>query len=423
MHVQELVAEKLGAHDGEFFLFAGLGGLPRSEPTFEALRDGVVDRMTLRLGARLQDRLRGPVDLRRIDVGTWQSGFTDVEDDDQGRTIREEAFAQLQDHGRGYLSSQRWRDCLAAIDRPERWVALGREHEREGWLVEANICFAAARWLDPAIEPAIAAVTAARSPRLPRWILDQPSAEFPRLPFAKRHWQAWASQNRRELPTLLRWECDRNFSIRARIYRSLGQAPHPAAIQALHEGTYDPHPFARAQAVRSLGWCADPTGVEHLLRLAVDDPHPEVRRTAVVAVQRIIGFWMFFGQWNAIAGDPREIVAVVRTLAELGLPCMAWDVAVRLGGAGEERSAELDALADALADDLPRPGFTEDERNYHHWFADAQAFERSGHQDMSFEAAVSAAAAVGAAGFEARRTLRELGLGTRDQRRAAPAAT
>jgi hypothetical protein len=86
------------------------------------------------------------------------------------------------------------------------------------------------------------------------------------------------------------------------------------------------------------------------------------------------------------------------------------------------RSAELDALSETLAGGLPRPGFTEDERHYHHWFADAQAIEQAGAPDMSFEAAVSAAGAVGAAGFEARRTLRKLGLGTRDQRRAAPPA-
>lgn len=421
VHLQELVAEKLATHDGEYFLFAHLNPLPRAEQPFEAYRDATIDAMTLRLGVALMDRLRRPIDLRLIDPGSWKVGFTDVDDhDDASRRIRDEAFLHLQSYREDYLSSIRWRDYLAALDHPGRWLELGRDHEREGWLIEANLCFAAARWLDPAVESAIATTTAARNPRLPRCILDQPSAEYPAVRFADRHWRAWAMRNCCDLPTLLRWECDRNFSIRARIYRSLGQRPHPAAIQALQEGTHDPHPFARAQAVRSLGWCADPTGVEHLQRLAIDDPHPEVRRTAATAVERIVGFWMFYGQWNTIAADPRKLLSVAHQLAELGLRIFAMEVAVRLGKAIHSGTSGLDALVDALKKDQPVPGFDERERHYSHWFADARVSEEAGDPEIPVETAMCTANAIGAPGFEARRILRRLGIGTCDQRRAAP---
>lgn len=422
MSLAELVAAKLAAHPGESFVFAGRGPAPPDPPSFEAHRDAVVAEMTRRLGAKLRS-LRTPPDPGSIGIKSWQYGFTDATDDeDTARSFRDGVFLRLQNYRAGWLSSERWRDCLGAFDRPARWLELARAREQEGWLVEANACLAAARWLDPSVEPAIAEITVARDPRLPRRFLDQPLADFPARPFHDRHWRAWDMKNygRLDLPTLLRWECDRNFSIRARIYRSLGQQPHPAAIQALHEATHDPHPFARAQAVRSLGWCADPTGVDHLRRMATDDPHPEVRRVAVKAADRIAAHWLFYGEWTAIAGDRRRCLAAAQELADRGLRSAAWEVTVQLGHAGTGDDPAIDALSDALEADLPGGGFGEHEGDYAHWFADARRIDQAAPPDMSFEAALQASGTPGPAGFEARSHLRRLGRGTPEQRRAGP---
>lgn len=220
-----------------------------------------------------------------------------------------------------------------------------------------------------------------------------------------------------DVPTLLRWECDHNFSIRARIYRSLGQRAHPAAIQALQEGMHDPHPFARAQAVRSLGWCADPTGIEFLRQLAAADPHPEVRRTAAKAIERIVGFWTFYGEWNAIAASPARILAAARQLSDVGLRTFAWEVLVKFGSAGSGEHPDIDVLSDALERDLCFPDILDETRDYSHWFDEARANESSREPSLSVAAAVSAAADPGVQGFEARRILRKLGLGTVEQRR------
>lgn len=420
MSLLELVAEKLAAHPGESFVFAGRDPLPPDAPGFEAYRDAVVAEMTRRLGAKLQS-LRTPPPPGAITLKSWQYGLTDATDDEAAaRSFHDGVFLRLQQFRDGWLSSERWRESLDAFDRPDRWLALARAREAEGWLVEANACFAAARWLDPTVEPAIAELTAARDPRLPRRFLDQPLADYPARPFADRHWRAWDMKNygRLDLPTLLRWECDPNFSIRARIYRSLGQQPHPAAIQALREGTSDPHPFARAQAVRSLGWCADPSSVDHLRRLASDDPHPEVRRTAAKSAERITAFWLYYGEWTAIARDRRRCLAAAQALADRGLPIAAFEVTVRFGNAGTGDDPAIDALSDALEAHVPARGFAEREQSYGHWFAEAREIERAGAPDMSFEAAVAEADAPGAAGFAARRTLRRLGRGTLEQRRA-----
>lgn len=412
MSIDALVAEKLGAHAGESFVFAGFDPLPRDAPGFDAYRDAVVANMTRRLGAKLES-LRTPPDPRLITIKSWQYGLTDATDDEAAaRSFRDGIFLQLQNFRRGWLASTQWQDHLAAAEDPARWLELGRQREHDGWLVEANADLAGARWLDAALEPAIAALKATRAPELPRRFLDQPLADFPTLPFRTRHWRAWDMKNygRLDIPTLLRWACDRNFSVRTRIYRSLGQQPHPAAAPALREGTCDPHPFARAQAARSLGWCADPTAVDRLLRLAADDPHAEVRRAANKAAEQIVAHWTFYGEWIDIVTDPRRCLAAAQELADRGLRTAAYEVTVRFGDAGCGDHPAIDALSDALEADLPGGGFSDDERSYTHWFAEAEAVEKAVSEDMSLEAAREAAAAPGPAGFEARRLLRHRGL-------------
>jgi hypothetical protein len=411
--LQALVAAKLAAYEGEYFLFAQYARFPRVDPPFAAYREQVIAEMSRRLGATLMAQ-RTPPDPELISIKSWQFGFTDAQGDEgAARGFRDGVFLKLQNYCGDYLASRRWRDCLAAFDRPERWIEVGRGLEEEGWIVDANACFAAARWLDPASEPAIAASVAGRDASLPRRLLVQPDPEYPGLKFSDRHWRAWDMKNygRLDVPTLLRWECDRNFSVRARIYRSLGQRPHPAAIQALHEGTHDPHPFARAQAVRSLGWCADPNAVARLEALAREDPHPEVRRVAAKAAQRIAGFWRFYGEWNAIAGSKARVLAVARELADVGLRIFAWEVTVEFGDAGSGDHPEIDALCELLEGDLPREGFNSSESSYSHWFAEAREVELMGEPVMTIEEAIGAAVETGARGFEARRVVRKLGGG------------
>ena len=166
---------------------------------------------------------------------------------------------------------------------------------------------------------------------------------------------------------------DENFSIRTRIYRSIGQRPHPATIQLLQEATLDPHWFARAQAVRSLGWTCAPTFIDEMQRLRTGDPSPEVRRTATKALQRIVGFWLHFGQWQTIVTTPGAALEVARQLAEKGLATFADEVVRSFGWddpAAVALSDELESLA--LERDRSDPEF-----EYHHHFAAAKAFEQA----------------------------------------------
>lgn len=414
-----LVAEKLAAHEGEYLLFGQYFPRGLRELSFAAYREAVLAEMTRRLGAKRR-ALATPPDPNLITIKSWQFGFTDAQGEDEAtRAFRDGVCLQLLNYRDDYLSSQRWQGYLRAFERPEQWVVLGRAEEAAGWLLEANACFAAARWLDPAVEPTIAGIVAGRDPQLPRRLLEQPLADFPGRQYMDRHWQAWGMKNsgRLDIPTLLRWECDRNFSVRARIYRSLGQRPHPAVIQALQEGTRDPHPFARAQAVRSLGWCADPTCVEWLQTLAANDPHAEVRRTAIKAGQRIAGFWRFYGEWRTIMQSRARALAAAQELADVGLRCFAWEVLVNYGDAGSGAYAEIDALTEMLEAELPGGGFGEKERQYNYWFKEGSASETAGEPAMTFAEASALAGEEGERGFEGRRIVRRLGLGTGAQRR------
>lgn len=58
------------------------------------------------------------------------------------------------------------------------------------------------------------------------------------------------------------------------------------------------------------------------------------------------------------------------------------------------------------------------ERRYPYWFAEAQALEAAGEPAMTAEAAVEAASAGGARGFEGRRFLRKHARGPAERRRA-----
>jgi len=412
MDLRALVETRLAAHAGDFLWFSQYFQMARSDMSFETFRAGVA--------ADVARKIAGRPDLPRPDRATIESWQHPYVGDDALRGFAGQVYIALQAHGGATpsgLSSARWREYLAALDSPARWLAAGRAREAEGWTIEANACFAAARWLAPACAPEIAEVVAARPAGLPDEMHWLPMPDFPRLEFRKRHWHAWGMKNagRLYIPSLLRWESDANFSVRARIYRSLGQRPHPAAIAALHEGTGDPHPFARAQAVRSLGWCADPTFVARLGELAADDLDPDVRRTAAKAIQRIVGYWTYYGEWPAIATSEARATAVVHALAAAGLPAFAHEVAIRFGWA--DANPALEAFVEALEPRALLRDQNDRRHNYSHWFADAAAQEANPAPELTDAAALAACHEPGAEGFEARRVLRHRELGTTGQRR------
>jgi HEAT repeats len=415
----DLVERKLELHEGEHMLFAQYQRLPVPEPSFAQHQAAAIQEMNRRLASK-RVALHEPLDPSLVSLKSWQLGFTDAGSEDEAvRSARDGLYLLLQSYRGDYVSTAQWRGFLEAVDRPGRWLELGEAAEADGWTIEANACFAAARWLDPTCEDRIAATVEPRSPALPARLRRQPDASYPSQPFGQRHWLAWDMKNygRLDLPTLLRWECDSNFSIRARIYRSLGQRPHPASIQALQEGTFDPHPFARAQAARSLGWCADPTWVGALHGLSQTDPDAEVRRTAAKAVQRIMGFWRFYGEWNAIAASPARMLDVARQLIDEGLPALAYDIAIACGMADEGELGELVERIEGDAQEPERSGEAEQRSRYGYWFREAKALEAAGVDEPGIEDARRDALAAGARGFEARRTLRQREVGSIEERR------
>src|SRR5262249_26873757 len=145
---------------------------------------------------------------------------------------------------------------------------------------------------------------------------------------APSHWVAWSwgkHHSGLHIPSLLAHDHVESFTIRTRIYRSLGQVPHQASAAALREGLDDPHPFARAQAARSLGWLSDPLAVERLEPL-VHDNDTDVRRTAKLAIERILGYWTLFGQWQQTLYDIERRAAAIEQLADLGLRAFAYEL-------------------------------------------------------------------------------------------------
>jgi hypothetical protein len=237
-------------------------------------------------------------------------------------------FLRKQAWRHDWLDAGRWRRCLEAFDSWQAWLDLAREWEADGRPIDANAAIAAARWLDPeSCRERIRGHLAGRSSSLPARIRVQPDPDFRTRDFRGRHWHAWDMKNHAllDLPSLIAYESDENFSIRTRIYRSLGQRPHPASIQVLQEATFDSHPFARAQAARSLGWCAAPTALARLEELK-SDPEGQVTRAAEQARQRIVGYWMFFGEWAPIMADQRRFSKVIGELLRGDLRYLARDL-------------------------------------------------------------------------------------------------
>jgi hypothetical protein len=152
-------------------------------------------------------------------------------------------FSSLQSY------SEIWKTYRNAKDNAVTWLKLSKEHEHKGEKHESNIALSITYWLNPYL-PDDRSVRELFNLEIPqqRGVRSFKISEFRDLPFRARHWYAWAMKGYRyptNIPDLILNECDENFSIRTRIYRSLGQIGHPASIPILQEATKDPHPFAR----------------------------------------------------------------------------------------------------------------------------------------------------------------------------------
>lgn len=297
--------------------------------SFDEYRARVIGWLEQRHERRLAE-LRDPPHRHLIRIASRQYGFGDALDGKPvERKLADDVFLALQGHRARYITAETWRREIAALDRADAWLALAEQHEAAGRLLQSSAALATARWLDPATaDPAADIVRGRRAECLPDRLLEQPQPGFRTRRLADRHWRAWDMKNHGavDLPSLAAYACDESFSVRARIYRSLGQQSLVAAVPVLREALHDPDDFARAQAVRSLGWIGEPTSFDRLLQLAGDDSSAEVRRSALLACQRIAGYWRFYGEWRTIIRRPRRLFEVARELASAGLGGFANDL-------------------------------------------------------------------------------------------------
>jgi hypothetical protein len=224
----------------------------------------------------------------------------------------QQVLAALASYRPGYIEASRWRAYLDAHT-ADAWLAIAERADA----LEASATAAAATWLDPTAKPRASAIRARHG-----LVADEPIAKRPT------HWDAWHWGKRRggqHIASLLAHDHLESFMMRTRIYRSLGQVPHQASAAALREALHDPHPFARAQAVRSLGWLCDPLAVERLQPLA-EGGDGDVRRTAKRAIQRIVGYWTLFGEWQETLWNVPRRARAIEQLADLGLRSFAYEL-------------------------------------------------------------------------------------------------
>lgn len=373
--LEESVARAIALDLDESLIYGHLGGVGLEGETFESHASRVIASANARY-AQKAARLGEVVPRNVCTIQSWQYGFTAADDRDQSARARDDTiYIGLQSYRCARLSGAEWRRFLDAGDDPGRWLALAREDEAEGKVVRANACIAAARWLDPeGTRDEVASIGAARRGPLPARVRSQPDPSWRRERFGQRHWLAWDMKNygQIDVPSLIAGACDENFSLRTRVYRSLGQVAHPAALHCLLEGTYDPHFFARSQAARSLGQCSHPRAVPRLTEMATDDADGEVRRSAEKARQRIVAYWRYFGEWSRLLSDGSSMESAVRTLVDDGITEAARDFVMRIPGRTPE--------ARALHERFEEPDLSEQqarERRYDYWFGDAKRDEET----------------------------------------------
>jgi hypothetical protein len=141
-----------------------------------------------------------------------------------------------------------------------------------------------------------------------------------------------------------------------------------------------------------------------------------VRRTAAKAIQRIVGFWLYFGEWNATAQSPPRIIEVMQDLAEKGLAAFALDVSAFC----DTNESDDPVVAD-LIEKLEPPSLDHDFDSplsrYGYYFAEARAIDEKPQAVMTQEKARAMAREKTGLGWDARRLLRRMGMGSIDERR------
>jgi hypothetical protein len=268
--------------------------------------------------AAFREARRGADDPAKLRVASWSHGFSWERSDDElerEALARAELAAQNNEH---MYSTREAVLCSIAGTADECEALARREFDRGRWL-HAQAWRAAARWLGARCSPGEWSFGDRPDPR-PERARSQPSPTFRAQPWKQRRWLTDNGNNDgiAELPTLLLAADDESFIVRASAYRALGRAGHLAAVFALREGLRDPHPFARAQAARSLGWIGDASAVAPLLVRAKRDADDEVRRAASDALARIIALWERWGEWPEILASRAKTEAVAAKLRLVG---------------------------------------------------------------------------------------------------------
>lgn len=233
-----------------------------------------------------------------------------------------------------YRSSHYWQRTLDGQDRAFDWLALATESFDAGETIESAIAFSVHKWLrgrrNQLIERKI-------FEKIEQNIFEKGyySADLIKNFFKKslteRHWACWAMKGPSShlyVPFLIDFSSDENFAVRARIYKSLGQLAHPAAIQCLQEGSFDPNSLARYEAVQALGSIADPSAVGRLIQIARKDPSERVQFAALKALHRIEGYWTYFGTWRKIFRSRTKERQAVGEMIDRGLVIFAYELLI-----------------------------------------------------------------------------------------------
>ena len=349
------VRAQLGRADGDEGIYRRHQAIeaPAKKLTREAFALAVQRESDRALVAQ-REALAKPEDPRLLRLVSWQYGATKA-DTVEGleQAARKRVALTVQSFAMDYRSSAQWLAAIEPRDPRGAWLSLADRQQAEGRWLQARASRAAARWLDPTVslDPPAGTDDPARE-----FIDPTRERRFEGQPWKQRHWLAWDCKNYGllEIATLLAVDGDESFSVRARVYRSLGQLAHPAAVHALREGLGDPHPFARAQAARSLGWISDPAAVPALLGLARTDEEPEVKRSARVALARIVAYWEHYGRWPQVLTDRDELRNAAKKL--------------RAAGAFGDVMLPIQDAPDLGPEQNRDPNFRYD---YHQWFEDA----------------------------------------------------
>ncbi|MCF8372276.1 MAG: HEAT repeat domain-containing protein [Bacteroidales bacterium] len=317
--------------------------------------------------------------------------------------IREDVPEFEQVFQNSFLPSNIWQHTLDASSNPQKWLDLAESSFSENNILMASLALASFHWLDTGspntrklkeeidkqllktgIKPFHNFYNAANEMKTNKSIMDDSRGGVYSV-FHYRHWMAWSMAqggSHNYVPALLDYSSDEKFLLRTRIYRTLGQSPHPFSILCLQEATNDLHPFARAQAIRSLGQNCDPTFVGELISIANEDNSNEVKRVAKKALQRIVGYWEFYGEWKKILESDEKIKEKIYYFLDIGFDNFASKLIESTVGSIHQVSKLDERMTQFIKEyrNKQKPELYENFRessHYSDYFPDANEFEKS----------------------------------------------